>query len=331
MKFLCGSGPGDSAVELLARRLADALPQSVEVLAVNDGERPLVIADKRRTIAEHVHSLRNEVSDPAPILVMGLPHDSLEAQSVVELLVERDEGSALLWERAGHPIENVARGLHSVELVKNIYTLSTAHSATIRASARNARIERMSAAIPETFFRASTRSSVGDSEYAMFIGRSHPSKGARDLIDVWSRRVFPATRLPLDVYLVDASPRAIDEWTRPGVTVGHINGEEERARMAREARIVIFPAQYDHLPQALLEASAAGALVAATPIRGHAIDGESFAGLVLRHDLANIGELVQRSLSGSRELEAIRARASALSNRFHSVAAARQIMERLPT
>lgn len=317
--LLCGSGPRDSAVEVLAERLALATHLPTEMLTIDDGGSPLTYSERSRRslLTYHLDALSRSRDDGAVLVALGLPSDTALAQAVVNEIVSRGTRGALLWERAGHSTADLTVGLDMVAALSTVLTLAEVHRKTIASFAPNARILQLSAAIPRIFFNHAELERQRSEPFAVFIGRSHPSKGGQRLARAWADRVYPRTSVPLRMYLVDHEAAQAQGWGGGGVTLSRLAGADERATIMRAATVVLFPARHDHLPQALLESSASGALIAATEIPGHAIDRSGFSGLRLDNNLTNLEAVVRWALVDTPALDRRRVEASRMCARLH--------------
>lgn len=267
--------------------------------------------------------------DASGLLVLGLPRCSHEAQLVVDELVRRGRSAALLWERAGHSMEDLPSGLQGLDQLAHVLTLNDRYTLTIRSVATGAVVGELSAAVPSSFFRSAERTepgagcapvgSCGPDRYVAFFGRTHPSKGAERLVAAWRQQVIPALGVPLRLFLVDHFPTPSWAHEPTGmVTVHRLSGRLERASAMRAAAAVVFPAIYDHLPQALLESMAAGSLCVVTDIDGHGIVTPGVDGLVVSTDLSDLADTIGRAVSSPDALSGLRSEAQRTCAARHS-------------
>jgi glycosyltransferase involved in cell wall biosynthesis len=328
LRFLCGSSASQSGVEVLASRLAPLAPRT-KILALRDsaGRDLAETSVIRGELNEHLSVLATD--DPAStfLLALGLPAENIQAQRILEEVLRRQDASALLWERAGHTTATLLAGLVGLERLAMVLTLSEVHIPTIRAIVPDAEIIVLPAAIPDDFFVAATAGLPSPATFAAFVGRSHPSKGAARLARAWIDSVYPETALPLRLFLVDSDPRP--QWVPRSsevVTVHRLSEPAARAKVMREAAAVLFPAAHDHLPQALLESMAAGALCVVTNIDGHAIVVPGSNGLRLAPDLSDLATIIAAALRDPDGYAPVRARASQTCAEAHSRQAAGQVI-----
>jgi glycosyltransferase involved in cell wall biosynthesis len=263
------------------------------------------------------------------LVALGLPSETKQAQRILDEVVRRQAAAALLWERVGHTTVTVASGLAGLECLALVLTLSEVHIPAIRMSAPNAKIVVLPAAIPQDFFRAATHALPAGATFAAFVGRSHPSKGGARLARTWLDSVYPETALPLRLFLVDDDPRP--SWAPPNseaIAIHRLSEPTARASVMRAATAVLFPASHDHLPQALLESMAAGALCIVTDIDGHAIVAPD-NGLRLPPDLSGLRAMIVTALRHPSRYAPLRARASETCARTHSQQAAAVVIRSL--
>lgn len=334
MTLLCGSSASKSGVEVLASRLAHTTPNAT-VLALLDpngrqlAETPVI----RRDLDDHLSRLKSDNPGSAFLLALGLPAETDRAQRVLDEVLRRGPGSALLWERAEHTTATLPAGVTGLERVSKVFTLADVHIATIRTAATKAEVVILPAAIPRDFFAVSTSITPSTSAFAAFIGRTHPTKGAARLAQAWMNRVYPQTALPLRLFLVDHEPPP--SWATcnsEAITIHRLREPASRARVMRQATAVIFPATHDHLPQALLESMASGALCVVTDIDGHSIVTPRSSGLHVASDLSDLTTIIAAAMRDPASFAHIRACASQTCAEAHSPEAAGTVLRSmLPT
>lgn len=327
--ILCGAGGSMSGTELLASRLAHLYSPATVLAADDDNKFALSEEDFwRAPLSTHLAYLQNLENENYFLLVLGLPNDLDDAQRLVDLIVACGPRAALLWERVGYPIPRVADDLSDVRKISNLLTLSMVHRNDIETVSPDARVMQISAAIPDELFWGGSLAALS-LDFAMFIGRTNPAKGAQHLIDAWQTWAFNEIQIPLRVFLVDPENSDLLDFDPSFVSIHSIHDPLERGALMRNAKWVIFPAQYDHLPQALLEAMAAGAYCVTTKINGHAIVADGYNGACISQDLSNLGEVVASGRYSSDEVLAIRRNAIVSCASRHSEEAARIVLSEL--
>jgi glycosyltransferase involved in cell wall biosynthesis len=305
--------------EPLARSGVAILAKRWRAAANHAGIRAELLAGNRRGQAERAIQ---EFEGTA--IVLGLPFDPARAQEIVNSIVSSDRRVILLWDRAGHTLENSADGVHSLEAVREAWTLNPLHNLSVRRLLPSAKVSVVPLAIPDVFFRA--RPAKRHVPYAAFLGRFSKSKGAPELARAWVEEVFPATGLPLTMagsgmeYGASEALVADVALANPmALRTIKLMSEKSRASFLASASLVIYPGTHDYLPQSLAEAFGAGALVAATDIDGYrplARPGSTSIGLSL--DLANIVDAVRLSLSSTDSAEFLARNGRELVRREHS-------------
>ncbi|WP_374009899.1 glycosyltransferase [Leifsonia sp. LS-T14] len=282
-----------SGVEILAQRWTLALR--------HDGvAAQLVVPDARGGGVSHVHAgLRAASLRSATVVVLGLPSPAEFAQEVVDAIRDHDGRVILLWERSAHSMENSAAGLVRLEAIREAWLLNEFARGSAQSILPSARIDVVSLAIPDVFFRAKHEAVT---PYAAYLGRFSESKGAAVLARAWVDEVFPVAGLPLVMAgrgmsggsTAETEILEAEEQFPQAIRTVHLMAEESRARFLGSADLVIFPARTDYFPQALAEALAAGAPIAATDITGHrplARPGETSFALDL--SMSNLGCIVE--------------------------------------
>lgn len=330
LSLLCASDLRDSSVEVLAGRLA-AVVSPAEVLAL-PGRQLADLAESpviRRPLTHHLRELRLGAVPRSFLFALGLPADNVRAQQVVDELSRWHPYSALLWERVGKAPDSLHEGLVGLEDVATIATLSLEHESVIRRIVGGTPVVRLPAAIPQVFFDSAKLDRRPVEPFAAFVGRTGEAKGARRLVELWRGDVYPRTRLPLRLFLVDSDSAAADGLRTPVSTVHRIRSPADRARVMRDAAAVIFPALHDHLPQAMLETMAAGGLCIASEVPGHRYVQNGVTGLLVNHELSNLVDTLATVLSDQLGSEPVRRDASSTCYKDHSGTAAARVVSRI--
>lgn len=303
-----------SGVRVLAERWARSLRQSG--WAVDLGRAPVlghVGAAVRRALS---WTAENGVT----ALVLGLPADKADAQSVVDAVAATSGRAVLLWERTGHGPAQSADGLTRLSDIAECWVLNPLFRGQVEMLMPRAQVSTAALAIPDVFFDQTEAARQRHKGYAAYLGRFSGSKRAHSLAKYWVDEVWPVTGLPLVLAGRGMGDRTCEqaiarlEQDHPGLRTLRLMSEAARARFLGQATMVAFPAIDDYLPQALAETVAAGTAVVATDIHGHRpLAPPRLVSTVLCPDLSNLSEAVvdvlgrpeaarQRALLGQRLL-----------------------------
>lgn len=230
------------------------------------------------------------------VLLVGLHPDDDLAQCQVDSAA-RHHSWYLLWERLGRrDPEDVPVGLGGVDrLGDRILTLNTHYVQGIERITGAGRSGVIPPPIPAPCFQAFARGPRQNSDFILSVGRLSEAKGIPRLVDLCGRRGL----LTGGRRLVIATPGAEPVSSLPPaqhVERVQLGALSERIDLMRRANAVIFPAQSDHLPQALLECMAVGAPIVATDIPGHTeviVDGHT--GRLVDARLQNLGQILKEA------------------------------------
>jgi glycosyltransferase involved in cell wall biosynthesis len=286
--ILCTVAAREAGLTILASRWAHCLRGLGLQVEVNlpkdqhpDEERGRRHDDLEGAIA-HVRRRKAE-----SLLVMGLPAEDTSAASVVRLCLELADRCALLWERPHHPQLAVASGIPEVsQFAGRLLTLNPLTRDLLEAAAPKAAVFVVAPAIPDGLFAVPYQPGRHAREIVN-IGRTSPQKRTVELAELWTV-IGHERRLPLKILTTplaghpDAELLAAVERSSPWIERQDGNRLQRRREALERACAAVFPAAYDHLPQALLETMAAGVPSIVTPIDAHTCvirDGET--GLVM--------------------------------------------------
>ncbi|PZU03111.1 MAG: hypothetical protein DI630_05925 [Gordonia sp. (in: high G+C Gram-positive bacteria)] len=331
IKVLSSSNLSESGVEILARRLSAASPHlDVDHLFVGPSVQQTTEIDKTASLSEHLALLKNARlrGEDEHLMVLGLPRSTLHCSRIIEELSRRGTRATLLWERVGYDPVTILEGLPQLAGVASIATLNSLHSDFLRDALPSSRVHKMSAALPKFLFPGEGTTGSLSTHFG-YLGRVSESKGVYRLADVWSRVVYPSMGTVLEMRLLEPSDAQLRKLNAlAGVRASTLRSLFQRREFARKARAIVFPASHDHLPQALLESMASGALVIVTPIVGHLdVVRNRQNGLVVDRDLSNLSTVVEevQTLEAAAR-SAMTSRASADMRLQHSQEASRRSM-----
>lgn len=304
--LVCTTDLSSSGVEVLAARVAHLLPERVgEVWSIGRSH----IAEtshgfRRQPSWEKLMAMIRELPDDSPVVFFGLTGSQKCNRELLELMRPRRSSSTLLLEAPGiTPIELA----QSYELDgANIVTLSPIYLEQLRDRLPHASVCQVALAIPEAFFLATNETQT---RQITFTGRSAPSKGLPLLLEWWRQSKHRAgSTLSLVINAVDTlSEELTADVEELGVRVEQLNTVGRRAEIAAQSLACIFPAHRDHLPQAMVEAMAAGGLVICSDIVGHtglATNGEN--AIVIDGDLEELDKTLDSTLNGRCNTASIR-------------------------
>lgn len=309
--LLCPSPLTQSGVTVLASRWSKALTKAgwPTVTRVIDDCRPPFA---RRWVVRALES------PDARLVILGLPAEDTRAQDIVDTINGRGQVS-LLWERPGRASDFVGEGLSRLGGIRSVWTVNPMLCHGIGRLLPMAKISVAPTIVPQVYFRAKSPGARGG-RYAAFVGRYSHGKGADLLARAWASDVYPRTHLPLVMAGLGLNQRAAEEHAVTRIAEENpiavrtvlLMSDARRAEFFRKAAVAIFPARYDYLPQALLEAMATGVAVIATEIPGHLPVAEPHVtSYPVAEDLSNLGHAV-RILLGDRDMSERLSRAAHL-------------------
>ena len=215
----------------------------------------------------------------ATVIFFGLSTDCRTAQRQVDICAST--GGILLWERPGCAITSVADGLANIGELLRVWTLNRLYVAAIESLCPKAEVHSVPAVVPDCYFGQDRRRSMPSKPIygAVAIGRALPAKNVLALAEVWHAEIGPTIRSGLTILGGDHPAaveygRALSRLTSQSLWLNReeIGSSEERSSRLRTARLAIFPATRDHMPQALAEAMALGLPIVATGIDAHRVE-----------------------------------------------------------
>jgi glycosyltransferase involved in cell wall biosynthesis len=281
---------GSAGTSILACRIAVALNDAGHTAQawVPWMERhPDTVSARRFSSLRH---LLNQLSRTRALLV-GLHPDQALAQKQVDHLSHNDLWE-LLWERPGrHGIGEVARDLQGVEHLRHVATLNSLFLTEISFIATGAHVRVLPPVLPSQCFSAFNIQQGSSGAFAIALGRLSPTKGIVHLAELWASSMGLGQGIELLVATSTPSDLRVDS---PYVRAIRLGSLTDRIEMLRNAKVAIFPAISDHLPQALLEAMAVGTPVIATSIPGHTeVVRHGETGMLVDAGLANLAATIK--------------------------------------
>lgn len=296
-----------SGLSIFASRAADALRRTGRVsqawLPAGPAHPDERAARRFDDIGRAIDDACDLRADGTRILFARLSPDAAVAQRQIDEAGQ--PRTTILWERPGHHIAGVARGLRDVAGLRHVWTLNDLYTSLVSAAAPAASVRTVPVVVPGIFFEQFRMRRRRLPSTAVAVGRALPSKNMLPLAAAWADRIGPRTRVPLTIIGGDTAtaPGYARELTRTAASsrwISRINlgSERDRAAFLRRASVAIFPAVSDHMPQALAEAMAAGVPIIASDIPAHraVLADQISALLVPAGDFTAIGNSVQRIL-----------------------------------
>lgn len=281
--ILCVSNPlSDSAVGTLAARYANVLIKSgwaVSMIAPfgtvhSEAEAFVELLDRNG-----LYSRLEQHSDSGdPILMLGLPREQEAAQQSIRFMSGTPTG-AILWERPGKSYPAIADDLIDAEEIPNMWTLNDIYVDRLRRSFPKTNVAIAPLIVPDQFFAARKVPRTQTKDYAVYLARFTAKKGAPRLAQTWCDEVYSQTKLPLLMIGLGLEAGRPDEQAVVALAKAHPDRlqlgyeTEAAARVDRlvNAKLAIFPATDDHLPQSLIEAMAVGTPTICSDVEGHAL------------------------------------------------------------
>jgi glycosyltransferase involved in cell wall biosynthesis len=241
---------------------------------------------------------------------MGLPQKVADAQPIVNLICNQEAANMILiWERLGVPPDETGADISNVSSLRCVWTLNDSQALSLKRQYPGLAVAVAPMAIPGRFFTDTTRRTLSDSG-AIFMGRFTRSKGALHLARMWSETIYPRMGIKLTMAGLGLEGGCGDEQevaalarkAPKAIQLRGILNANERIAHYRYSKMAIFPAEYDHCPQMMVEAMACG-----TPVLCSAIDGHRFAihertSLTFMSDLSDLPAIVEYASNRPRVL-----------------------------
>lgn len=313
----------EAGTAILAERWATALTNSGFVAHIWSLSRDASSPSSMRSFVQILRQVRRLGEDEA-ILVLGLPRELSRANRLITALLESSASSAVLWERPGVPVSAVHSGL--VRLPNVLLTLSTDHLERLK-RLHSVPVRQVGLAIPKVFFQTSRPTSRA-LRTAVFVGRFNKQKNVELLALNWIDKVYPKWALPLTLAGAGLGSDAtterriayLAETYSDIIKVTRLGSDVERAHFLANASVALFPALYDHLPQAMLEAMAVGVPVIGSAIPGHMeVLKPGVTGYLCHPSLIDLSQAVQDIVSRPSKARAIGISGRAYALSHHSM------------
>ena len=271
------------------------------------------------------------------LIILGLPREQDKAQIVIRFLTD-DHPGTILWERPGQPPTNAHAGLRGVQELPDVWTLNQSYVTDLEELLPNTRISVAPLVIPDGFFLPRRRSFTSDNNYAIYLGRFTAAKGAVTLAESWCRYIFERIKMPLLMVGLGLERGSQDELMIVAMAEKYPerlqltteNGISARAGLLRMAQVAIFPAIYDHLPQSLIEAMAAGTPTICTSIPGYApLARHHVTSLIVDTELVELADTASELVKDGKLRDLIVSNAQDTVRESYSEAAAGPVLDQL--